>query len=195
MCIFILYKDGHSGRPQAQSSHCFAVDRTAYFVILLPGSRAFGPWSFQGGYGECRGELRGEIEIPPTPSCVLDSPICATKGLSGCPQAQWSHCFAAAHTACFAILLPGSRARSPSGSIGALLATARTACFAILLRLASSATGGASATEPWSFQGGYGECRGELSASSGRIKRSERINRNKRCKRQRSNAPIEVADR
>jgi Ser/Thr protein kinase RdoA (MazF antagonist) len=30
-----------------------------------------GPWSSQGGHGECREELRGDIEIPPTPSCVL----------------------------------------------------------------------------------------------------------------------------
>ena len=75
-------------------------------------------------------------------------------------------------------------------------ATAPIACLASLLRLASSTTGGASATEPWSVQGGYGGAGvSELIASSGRKWRSERINRNERCERQRCSATIEVADR
>ena len=45
----------------------------------------------------------------------------------------------------------------PSGSIGALLTAVRIACFASLLRLASSASGGASASEPFWFSFGTKE--------------------------------------
>ncbi len=59
-------------------------------------------------------------------------------------------------------LLGGIGGPFSSGSIGALLAAARTACFASLLRLAFSATGGASATKPSNVRSKIGDMCGDF---------------------------------